>query len=533
MKKILLTTILILALSLVLGFSVFAAETVNTTYVDENNITWNVTLSTDEEAIQDGDLTIVGSATINSVTLTEMTKNGFVMPTYVTYEGETYVVTEIANNAFINNDLVFGKLTLPSKLKKIGDSAFQKTRIYSDVIIPETVDFIGSSAFREAYGLLSIKLPASITEIKTNTFYDCRSLVAVYAENNLKHIRSGAFQNCYALYEIPIGMGTLEINGSAFANCKAIEFQLNLTTLIKLDSNAFQNCINVESIILPNAIDFSLAPFNGCKSIEEYIVNPEAIYLSSESGVLYNKNKTIIYKYPSVKEGQSYVIPDTVTSIYADAFYGASELSSITLPKNITSIGNNAFRGTAIKTLFIPDTVITLGTYVLADCSSLEWVVISDKIASASSIVSNSPNVKYVIGRHATFSTSGTGIPSKGTCARANAFVCTEHFYGFLGTSATCDTSGVDICAVCNDSIYSKPLGHFGLILEKSELSCTTDNYIVIDCERCGNHYAKTVYEVAPGHKPAGKPTVIKPTATSLGYTITTCSVCEKTEISA
>jgi len=41
------------------------------------------------------------------------------------------------------------------------------------------------------------------------------------------------------------------------------------------------------------------------------------------------------------------VIPDTITSIGAFAFYGLSYLTSVTIPNSVTSIGFHAFYGTA------------------------------------------------------------------------------------------------------------------------------------------------------------------------------------------
>lgn len=54
------------------------------------------------------------------------------------------------------------------------------------------------------------------------------------------------------------------------------------------------------------------------------------------------------------------VIPDSVTSIGASAFYNCTNLESITIPDNVTSIGNRAF----------------------CECKSLESVIVGDSISN-------------------------------------------------------------------------------------------------------------------------------------------------------
>ena len=60
-------------------------------------------------------------------------------------------------------------------------------------------------------------------------------------------------------------------------------------------------------------------------------------------GVLFNKDKTELIKYPSGKTETEYIVPDSVKSIENSAFEGCSNLTSIEIPKSVTSIGTFAF----------------------------------------------------------------------------------------------------------------------------------------------------------------------------------------------
>lgn len=80
-----------------------------------------------------------------SVTSGDAAYQGHVsIPESVTYEGITYTVTKIGDNAFSYDDIT--SVDLPSTLVNIGKNAFASTKITS-IIFPEKLNYIGASAF--------------------------------------------------------------------------------------------------------------------------------------------------------------------------------------------------------------------------------------------------------------------------------------------------------------------------------------------------------------------------------------------------
>lgn len=69
-----------------------------------------------------------------------------------------------------------------------------------------------------------------------------------------------------------------------------------------------------------------------------------------------------------------------VMMLEGDAFINKTAIEHVDMPGTIVEIGMNAFAGTGIRNIVIPDSVTTLGYSVFQNCTSLEWVILPASI---------------------------------------------------------------------------------------------------------------------------------------------------------
>jgi hypothetical protein len=82
--------------------------------------------------------------------------------------------------------------------------------------------------------------------------------------------------------------------------------------------------------------------FYHCTSLTTINIGSGNNAYSSENGVLYNKNKTVLHTYAAGKTETTFIIPGSVTSIGMGAFVRC-KLTSVTIPDSVKGIGYIAF----------------------------------------------------------------------------------------------------------------------------------------------------------------------------------------------
>ncbi len=101
----------------------------------------------------------------------------------------------------------------------------------------------------------------------------------------------------------------------------------------KIKDGAFAGCTDIISITIPKSVNQILGKaFTGCSNLEAFHVVAENTTYCAVEGVLFKKlqkKPATLVAYPANKASTSYTIPESVTSIFDDAFQSCPNLEEI------------------------------------------------------------------------------------------------------------------------------------------------------------------------------------------------------------
>jgi hypothetical protein len=177
------------------------------------------------------------------------------------------------------------------------------------------------------------------------------------------------------------GMPVTSIGRNAFLGKEIISVIIP-EGIESIGTDAFSDCENLISITIPASVT-SLSywyndndnVFEGCTSLTDIKVATRNPFLSSEGGILYNKNKTRLIAYPSASGDVT--IPADVEYIGWGAFSYCDSLTSITISSSVTIIDNYAFSWCYnLRNISISASVTEIGSDAFQDCRSLTIITV-------------------------------------------------------------------------------------------------------------------------------------------------------------
>lgn len=311
-------------------------------------------------------------------------------------------VQEIGANVFNNNGNLTS-ITLSANLTSIGESAFQECEMLTEVIFESGSSAggtlaIGKKAFFHSTSLVSVTLPEGKTEIT---------------------IGDEAFAGCAGLKTMVFPEGVTSIGHAALHFCRAltsVSLPASLKSLTSYSTSYDYTDIISGNMFAPSEIASAgtdnIDVFNYCQNLKTITIAEGNTNYVVIDGVLYGKNTETgvvdtLYFSPMSNPGTDgkVTIPATVTDIKDRAFfnntaitvvefedrtgaaaltigsslfYSATNLAEVTLPSGLTEIPERMFSEASLKTIYIPNTVTSIGEGAFYKCASLAEIVFEE-----------------------------------------------------------------------------------------------------------------------------------------------------------
>ena len=459
-------------------------------------------------------------------------------------------VKKIDINAFMYSKQL-QQVSLSTGLERIGTFAFAFCPELKTMTIPGSVefdyedwhdrDYCGASMFYECESLESVVFQEGVTSIPS-AFYGAEKLKTVSIPSTVESM-STDFSLCGKLEEISVADGNANfcsVNGILFnkdrsellvyPGGKAADSYRIPDTVIHIGESAFYGCTRLKTVSIPASVSgVGRCAFGGI-SLKEILVDEQNAAFCSTDGVLFDKGKTELIRYPAGKVATSYQIPGSVTSVSDGAFTYCCHLKTIAIPKGITEFTDWVF-----MCCYNLEDVYYTGTE--AQWNAIEIGHANDALLNATKHYNAEIHDfgAWTVTKAATCTETGlrTRACTDAGCSKVETAVIPAlgHTEAVdAAKAATCTETGLTEgkhCSVCGAILTvqekTDALGHAwdnGKVTK--EPTETETGVKTFTCTRCGE--TKTEVIPALSHEHSYDAVVTAPTCTEKGYTTHTCA---------
>ena len=292
-------------------------------------------------------------------------------------------VKEIAPNGFNHCDSLT-EVELPNTTIKINDDGFHRCENLCKINIPDSVEYIGARAFYFCLKLQGIAFGKNVKTIGDNCFQRCESLGNIELPTSLDFVGKEILINCLSTQNIYFSFVPATISPDAF------KFKYLRNIYFRMPVNEF----------IKNAVSYPRQFLQNTYALE----NGVYVKIKEEDLNKYNQENSekLFINYPIVPNKQfkgstfikEVIIGPNVKEIGYSAFRDCINLSKITINHGLQKIGSNAFDGTGLEIVELPETVVQIEDNAFSNIKNLKRISFPENVEYFESWLSNcNPNV--------------------------------------------------------------------------------------------------------------------------------------------
>ena len=229
---------------------------------------------------------------------------------------------------------------------------------FSFYTVPDTVKTISYRAFEFSSALKTIFLNDGLETIENFAFDNCGNLLYITIPGTVTSMGKGVLAQCNLLNKVTIEEGVTAIPEDAFDRCRSLETVNLPDSLTTIGDIAFFGCTKLKTLKLPkNLQTFTDSPGRNFGGLNIALtVDPENQYFCTDDlGVLYNKDKTLLYFCPNLPYTFDYTVRCNLNEY---AFSGCENLRNVDIDYNLRAIPKNAFYNCKnLNTVTLPATL--------------------------------------------------------------------------------------------------------------------------------------------------------------------------------
>lgn len=336
--------------------------------------------------------------------------------------GTVMIVSALPLGAFAETPYSF-------EFKEVGDEVTLvrcNAGTATDIVVPDTyngkpVTVIDDGAFTNVLYVeidgkqipRNVTLPVTIKKIGFMSFgLSCVAVTNLNELTSLEYIGAYAFALSELSGDIVLSDSVTYVGASAFTYTAITSLHLGKNVnvpnpesskkVVKYMVGGTLSSFAQSVVLSTTAAEKSIALC--CPNLKKITVDYQNPNYRSVGGLLYSKDMTKLYAYPSGKQNNVYVMPSTVTDFYNafggfyispvvifgmtfDIFDGSfiksdlvnsskfsSNLKTVVISDKVSEIVDIAFYNTGIESIFIPKSVTTIGKKAFWHCTELTTV---------------------------------------------------------------------------------------------------------------------------------------------------------------